>query len=113
LSEASSGSAYLRLVALGALIGVPAALVAALFLAAVHGLEDWLWSDPHWYLVLGLPVLGACVVLAARTLLPGDGGHEPLLGIGASRRRWRTRRAWRWRRSARSPSEPCSGPRVR
>jgi len=82
LSDERSGRAYLRLVALGALVGVPAALVAALFLAAVHGLEDWLWGDPHWYLVLGLPVVGAGVVLAARTMLPGDGGHEPLEGIG-------------------------------
>ena len=82
MSDERSGRAYLRLVVLGALVGVPAALVAALFLAAVHGLEDWLWGDPHWYLVLGLPVVGAGVVLAARTMLPGDGGHEPLEGIG-------------------------------
>ena len=80
----------LRLVGLGAVIGVPAALLAALFLAAVHELEHWLWHDlperldasgPPWYLVLGLPVAGACIVLLARTLLPGDGGHEPLGGI--------------------------------
>ena len=72
---------------LGALVGVPAALLAALFIAVVHELEHWLWHDlperldasgPPWYLVLGLPLAGACVVLAARTLLPGDGGHEPL-----------------------------------
>ncbi len=71
-------------------MGVPAALVAALFIAVVHELEHWLWHDlperldasgPPWYLVLGLPVVGACIVLAARTLLPGDGGHEPLGGI--------------------------------
>jgi hypothetical protein len=30
---------------LGAAIGVPAALVAALFLALVHDLEHWLWHD--------------------------------------------------------------------
>jgi H+/Cl- antiporter ClcA len=75
---------------LGAVIGIPAALVAALFLAAVHKLEHWLWVDlpehldasgPPWYLVLGLPVAGACIVLLARRLLPGDGGHEPLGGI--------------------------------
>jgi H+/Cl- antiporter ClcA len=86
-----SGSAYLRLVALGAAIGVPAALVAALFLALVHDLEHWLWTDlpdslgyssPPWYLVIALPVAGACIVLAARLLLPGDGGHPPLEGIG-------------------------------
>lgn len=80
----------LRLVALGAVIGIPAALLAALFLAAVHTLEDWLWHDlperldasgPPWYLVLGLPVVGACIVLLARRLLPGDGGHAPLGGI--------------------------------
>jgi H+/Cl- antiporter ClcA len=80
---AVNGSAYLRLVALGALIGIPAALVAALFLAFVHVLEDWLWTDSTpWYLVVGLPVIGAALVLAARTLLPGDGGHRPLEGIG-------------------------------
>ena len=79
-----------RLVMLGALVGVPAALLAAVFIAVVHKLEDWLWHDlperldasgPPWYLVLGLPVVGACIVLAARRLLPGDGGHEPLEGI--------------------------------
>ena len=55
-----SGPAYLRLVALGAVIGIPAALVAALFLALVHELEDWLWSSsPPWYAVVGLPFAGA------------------------------------------------------
>jgi H+/Cl- antiporter ClcA len=89
--EPLSGSAYMRLVALGAVIGIPAAFLAALFLAVVHDLEHWLWdslpsalghSAPPWYLVLLLPPAGACVVLLARTLLPGDGGHPPLEGIG-------------------------------
>jgi H+/Cl- antiporter ClcA len=87
------GRAYLRLVLLGGLIGIPAALVAALFLALVHDMQHWLWTDlphrlgasaPPWYLVVGLPVVGACVVIAARKLLPGDGGEEPLQGIGAA-----------------------------
>jgi H+/Cl- antiporter ClcA len=86
-----SGGAYLRLVLLGAAIGIPAALVAAGFLALVHWLEDRLWTDlpdrlgyvsPPWFLVVGLPVVGAAIVLLARTLLPGDGGHTPLAGIG-------------------------------
>ena len=42
MSDEPSGRAYLRLVALGALVGAPPALVAALFLAAVHELEHWL-----------------------------------------------------------------------
>ena len=85
-----SAGAYLRLVALGALIGIPAALVAALFLALVHDVEHWLWHDlpdalghssPPWYLVIGLPVVGGALVAVARLLLPGDGGHRPLDGI--------------------------------
>jgi len=82
--------AYLRVIGLAALIGTPAAFVAALFLAVVHDLEHWLWTDlpdalgetaPPWYLVLGLPVVGAAIVIAARLWLPGDGGHSPLLGV--------------------------------
>jgi len=88
---AVSGPAYLRLVLLGAAVGIPAAFAAALFLAFVHDLEHWLWTDlpdalgessPPWYLVVALPAVGACLVLAARLLLPGDGGHSPLEGIG-------------------------------
>ncbi len=86
-----SGAAYLRLVLLGALIGIPAALLAALFLALVHGLEHVLWdvlphalgeASPPWYLVVGLPVVGAALVVVGRLLLPGDGGHRPLEGFG-------------------------------
>jgi H+/Cl- antiporter ClcA len=86
-----SAAAYLRLVAVGALIGMPAALFAALFLAFVHDIEHWLWDDlpdaigassPPWYLVIGLPFAGACIVYLARRFLPGDGGHPPLQGIG-------------------------------
>jgi chloride channel protein, CIC family len=85
-----SGRGYLHLVLLGAAIGIPAALVAALFLALVHDLEHWLWDDlpdalghtsPPWYLVIGLPVVGALIVVCARALLPGDGGHRPLEGL--------------------------------
>jgi H+/Cl- antiporter ClcA len=77
-------------VALGALVGIPAAAVAAVFLGLVHELQQWLWTDlpdslgessPPWYLVLGLPVAGAAIVWVARTFLPGDGGHTPRHGI--------------------------------
>src|SRR5689334_17635426 len=70
---------------MGAVIGLPAAAAAALFLGVVHEAEDWLWPDtPAWYLVVGLPVAGAALVAAARAFLPGDGGHRPLLGIGTA-----------------------------
>jgi H+/Cl- antiporter ClcA len=85
-----SGGAYLRLVATGAAIGIPAALVAALFLGLVHYIEHWLWHDlpdglgydsPPWFLVIALPLLGAGIVLVARLFLPGDGGHPPMEGL--------------------------------
>jgi len=81
---------YIRLVLLGAVVGIPAALLASVFLAFVHDLEHWLWHDlphhldessPPWYLVIGLPVAGACIVAIARRFLPGDGGHQPLHGF--------------------------------
>ena len=85
-----SAGAYLRLVVLGAGIGIPAALVAAFFLGAVHYIEDWLWHDlpdaigydaAPWFLVVGLPLAGAAIVLVARLFLPGDGGHPPMEGL--------------------------------
>jgi H+/Cl- antiporter ClcA len=44
-SQPLAGAAYLRLVLIGALIGGPAALVAAGFLALVHQVVDLLWDD--------------------------------------------------------------------
>jgi H+/Cl- antiporter ClcA len=85
-----TAGAYLRLVALGAVVGSPAALAAAVFLALVHDIEDWLWHDlpdalghsgPPWYLVIGLPAVGGLIVAIVRLLLPGDGGHRPLDGL--------------------------------
>jgi H+/Cl- antiporter ClcA len=83
---------YLRVVVLAGLIGIPAAVVAALFLGFIHAAETWLWDElpvalgfaaPPWFLILGLPVVGAAMVVVARLLLPGDGGHPPLEGLKA------------------------------
>ncbi len=88
-----SPGAYLRLILISALIGIPAALVAVLFLGLVTKLQEWLWQDlpdqlghssPPWYLVVFLPVAGAVVVVIARRFLPGDGGHDPIEGLNAS-----------------------------
>jgi len=85
------GREYLKLVLFGAVIGIPAALLATVFLAVVHWLEDLLWTtlplqlgaeEPPWYLLLVIPVVGALIVAFARRFLPGDGGHSPLEGIG-------------------------------
>src|SRR5437867_13400268 len=81
---------YLQTIVLAAVVGIPAALVAALFVGAVHYFEHWLWVDlpdalgetsAPWYLVIGLPLVGAVIVLVVRMWLPGDGGHEPLEGL--------------------------------
>ena len=92
-TEKPSAVTYLRIIGVAAVIGIPAAFVAALFLAVVHWTQHWLWTDlpsdlggsrPQWYLVLGLPILGAVVVLIARRFFPGDGGHRPLLGLAST-----------------------------
>ena len=107
-AEQMSGGAYLRLVVLGGAIGIPAALVAAFFLAFVHDAEDWLWHDlpdalgydaPPWFLVIGLPLAGAAIVLVGTALPPGrrrplaDRGPEHAPHAGLRRPRHRDRGA--------------------
>lgn len=88
-APAADTARLLRLVGLGALIGIPAAVASVALLAVVHQLEHLLWhdlphhlgyDDPPWFLVIGLPVLGAAIVVLAR-MLPGDGGHDPADGL--------------------------------
>ncbi|HEV7199268.1 MAG TPA: chloride channel protein [Candidatus Limnocylindria bacterium] len=88
----ASGRWLVRLSLFGAVIGIPAALLAVVFFTLVHELEHLLWTDlpaalgettAPWYLVVGLPVVGAIIVAATRILLPGNGGHSPMDGISA------------------------------
>jgi H+/Cl- antiporter ClcA len=92
-----SGRAYLKLVIIGATLGVPATLLASGFYKLLHWLERLLWTDlpaylgedaPPWYLVIGLPVCGAVLVYLARRYLPGDGGHPPLEGLSVEPTPW-------------------------
>jgi len=92
-AKAGSARAYLLLTLLGAAVGIPAALAAALLFIAIHEIQHWLWNElppamgyaePPWFLVLALPVVGATLVAIARTTLPGDGGHSPLHGLDPS-----------------------------
>lgn len=90
---AIDGPAYLRLIGLGAAIGIPAAFVAIAFLGIVRAVQQWLWhsvpdamglDSPPWWMVLLFPVVGAVLVWFARVALPGDGGHEPVHGLNAA-----------------------------
>jgi H+/Cl- antiporter ClcA len=82
---------YRGLLLVAAIIGIPVALVAYGFLAAVHGLEHVLWesipsslgmSEPAWwYGVIVLMIAGLLVGLAIKKL-PGIGGHIPAHGLG-------------------------------
>ena len=83
---------------LAAVLGVPAAFLAALLMGAVDGLQTLVWTDlpdeagwsapPAWY-VLAVPTLGGLIV-ALSLKLPGHGGHpawgdlalEPLPPLG-------------------------------
>ncbi len=81
--------AYLKTLAIAALLGIPAAVGAVLFTSAVHEVEHLLWTDlpeefgwvePAWWYVILLPMIaGAIVALCIR--LPGGGGHPAREGM--------------------------------
>jgi hypothetical protein len=57
-------------------LGLPAALLAAVFLAIGREVEHWLWTDlphdigtktPPWHLVIGLPAVSSVAGLAVAT----------------------------------------------
>jgi H+/Cl- antiporter ClcA len=83
-------AAYLKTLVYAALLGIPAALAAALFQTALHDAIHLVWEEipdqldwtevPGWYVVLVPGLAGLLVAAAVR--LPGHGGHSPLEGIG-------------------------------
>jgi H+/Cl- antiporter ClcA len=82
--------AYVKLLVLAALIGVPVSAAAYGFLALVNELQDALFDDlpqtlgfdapPTWWPVPLLVLSGLLVALAIRRL-PGTGGHSPADGF--------------------------------
>jgi H+/Cl- antiporter ClcA len=82
--------AYLRLLVLAGVLGVPVSFLAWAFLALVSKLQHWLFTSLPSGLGLGpaplwwpLPMLaaGGLVVALAIRLLPGTGGHSPADGL--------------------------------
>jgi chloride channel protein, CIC family len=84
-------TAYVRTLALAALLGVPVAFGAVLFQTLIHDVihlmwdvipDEFGWSEPSWWYVVLVPGLAGLLVAAA-VRLPGHGGHSPLEGLGA------------------------------
>ncbi len=90
LAAVVTSRGYHALLLLAALMGLPVAVCAFFFLAALTWLENYLWEtvprqlgwgDPRiWYTVLVLVVAGIVVGLVV-TYLPGRGGHLPVKGF--------------------------------
>ncbi|MEU6248873.1 chloride channel protein [Glycomyces sp. NPDC047010] len=84
--------AYLRLLLLAGLVGVPVSAVAFAFLALLHRLTSLVWEDlpadfgldpvPWWWPVPWL-LLGGVLTGAAIKWTPGGAGHLPIDGLSA------------------------------
>ena len=82
--------AYVGLLVLGALVGVPIAFVAYFFLAGVAEVQDYVFTTlpddlgfdgaPPWWSILPLALSGLLVGSVIR-YLPGDAGHKPAEGF--------------------------------
>ena len=84
--------AYIGLLVLGAVIGVPVAAAAYFFLEAISRVQNEVFNDlpnslgfhgePLWWPLPWLTISGLLVALAIH-YLPGTGGHEPSEGFHA------------------------------
>jgi H+/Cl- antiporter ClcA len=82
--------AYLSLLVLGAIVGVPVAVFAFWFLKAVSETQQWVFTTlpkdvglnpvPMWWPIPILTLSGV-IVAGAIHYLPGTGGHEPAEGF--------------------------------
>ncbi|MEI7760388.1 MAG: chloride channel protein [Thermoleophilia bacterium] len=84
---------YVMLLALGAIIGIPVAVAALLFLKGVAEVQHYVYgtlpgelgfdSQPTWWSIPFLALSGLLVALTIR-FLPGTGGHRPAEGFKAA-----------------------------
>jgi len=88
-AELLRSRSYLGLVAAGAIIGVPVAMIAYFFLKAVNETQRYVFSTlPDdlgagvWWPVVPLTLCGLLVALVIRHL-PGSAGHKPAEGFKA------------------------------
>nr|WSX81590.1 chloride channel protein [Streptomyces sp. NBC_00899]WSX82187.1 chloride channel protein [Streptomyces sp. NBC_00899] len=81
---------YRRALVFSALIGIPVSVVSFWFLAAVHKLENLLWTDwPHdlgdqhapWWWPLPAAVVAGLGTSLVVLRFPGRGGHVPVAGL--------------------------------
>src|SRR5262245_54153458 len=91
--ELLQSRSYVVLLVFGALLGVPVAAIAYLFLEGVAEVQQYLFgtlpgdlgfdSQPAWWPVPLLALSGLVVALTIR-YLPGTAGHRPAEGFKAS-----------------------------
>jgi H+/Cl- antiporter ClcA len=82
--------AYVGLLVLGAIAGVPVALVAYFFLGAIAEVQEYVFTtlpdqlgfdaQPSWWPIIPLALSGLLVALAIQ-YLPGDAGNKPAEGF--------------------------------
>ena len=87
------GPAFMKLLALAAIVGVVVSFAAWCFLELVHVVQDAVYDDlpdllgfshtPSWWAIPLLIISGAAVA-GAIVRLPGNGGHVPVRGLDAT-----------------------------
>ena len=113
LSSVLRSRGYHVLLAAAAVVGLPIAMIAFGFLAAVTQMEKWLWQTvpahfgwdqpKAWYPALVLTLAGALVGLVVARA-PGRGGHVAANGFGGGMTQpidltgssWQRPSAWCW-----------------
>jgi H+/Cl- antiporter ClcA len=89
-AEILRSPAYVGLLVVGAVVGIPVALVAYFFLAAIAEVQEYVFTtlpdqlgfdaEPAWWPILPLTLAGLLVALAIQ-YLPGDSGNKPAEGF--------------------------------